>query len=450
MGAFRDHPRRGAALVAATVSRTGFALAAGSGAGFLLAVVGGVVGEEVTGRFSGVLDELLRFGVGATALAVLLGLGIGAMALGAARSAYAQQLAREAVTDASSVAPRTDRAIVGTEDPDMPVFAFAVIFLSIDVLAIALMLFAFAESAENGPEDAGASVAFAVVVALGVLTFALRQLSKRRWLPRWTAAKATIGEVWSARVLAETAASERARRSRPRAVEYGGGHRALTWVERYGTRAAGAVGAVGGVLFAVGLYARQQCRTCDPVYYGEPLENAIDVVMLLAAPLIALSLLLLVTGAVAAWLADVVAVRTLRRLADEGAPSPTAAQLRPVLTEATPAFGAATVVIAAAWGLVPVAVVAASLLPGEGFDVGAIALGAIGAVAVGVLAWSEGAGARVRSRLRGAWSPGDLQSPAARVRGRSRRGVEDRDRDGDDGGDGGGDGGDSGGDGGGD
>jgi hypothetical protein len=188
--------------------------------------------------------------------------------------------------------------------------------------------------------------------------------------------------------------------------------RRLKRIARTTARVGAAAGAVGGATFLLGLYLRQPCRGCDQNSYAPPGEAAIDALMGAASVLTVVAIAVVVLAMLVEWIEDVVLQAGLARLARDGAATPPDGVLAAALTAPWPGSTAGIALVVVGLGIGGVFAFAETVTPGIlPFAVVPVllALGAIGAL---LIAWSIGAEARGRNRLREAWSVGDLR-PAA-------------------------------------
>ncbi|MDQ0726331.1 hypothetical protein [Microbacterium sp. W4I20] len=166
--------------------------------------------------------------------------------------------------------------------------------------------------------------------------------------------------------------------------------------------------------FMLSVYMRQQCRTCDPVYWDEPIENGIDVLSLASG----IALAACAAIAVIAWIGGVVlqAVRevALVRWLSSDAPR----RISPVLL--TPLVSGTRAMVRLQYGLSAVAasviVIATGVVWADAdlFDADAALIAAVGLIVVALLlGWTDaGRSRRERQAIRDRAFPGDLDSPA--------------------------------------
>lgn len=187
-------------------------------------------------------------------------------------------------------------------------------FVGIGGLCALAVLFA-----EDLREDAVMWVVLLVFVVLASGAAAVRRLG-RRWVERDAA---RIGEQrgrWKRLVPAAVAADADRRDAAMRAVVPG-------WLSAPSARALARVANVlltatliSLAAFMLSVFMRQQCRTCDPVYWDEPIENGIDVLSLASGAAIAVCAAL----GILAWAGGVVLQfareRALTRWVSDGAP----------------------------------------------------------------------------------------------------------------------------------
>lgn len=420
---FRDIPPRGWARVISVVALAGIAIAGGAALGFVAMVVTGVVAEEV---FPGVWgagewDAVLRASVGVAALTIVGALGSWAVADALSSLATAHELARHAERDPSTIAAWDRRRAATGTDPFGALAGFSVVFLAVGGIAILVLGLALSETSRYNPESAieGLAVLGSVMGAVFAIILALA-LRATVWLPRWRRAVERIDAAWTGQRMADAAAEERRRRPAGEPFELSAVAAVLRKAAGLGTRVSSFVAAIAGISFLIGLYGRQQCRTCDPVRYDEPGEWVIDALMSIAGPGAVIAALFILASLALGWVARVLEFRALRRRAEAGRGTPGGELLTRVLTRGWPGTNAGLALVGTGWGLAPIIATAATVAPTTVPGWLPIAFAALGILGVVVLAWSEGAAARSRNRLRAAWWPGDVRPPTRKSGARPR------------------------------
>lgn len=407
MAVYRDHPRTGGALVAHVVSLTGLAIAAGAGAFFLLILITALVGEEAFGLDYAPFDPIVRASVGLVSLKLVAGLGIGVYALALRRAATARQLADAARTDPDRVGTWADRRDLEIAGPFAAATTFTWFYVGAVVLAAILFVVALAETFRYNPSSAWEGVGVLVVILItGAVVAALGLVVRFVLRPRYRDAKSWVELEWDARARSAATRDERQTRAASAAepVEFGGAHLAFASITRIASVVTPIVGAAGFVLFLAGVFLRQPCRRCDQIYWGQPVESVIDVLVVIGGPLLILAALIGIVAALAALARLVLERRMLRHLAETGAPRPRPAQLIEHLTQDGPGMWAGAALVGASVPAIVVAVLASA-------PVVAGVLVGVAAVGVAVTAWSVGADGRLRLLMREAWAPGDPVPP---------------------------------------
>ena len=421
MPAYRDHPRRGAALVAHVVYIAAGSLVGGSIVAFLLIVIAAIVGEEAFGvPYDDALDPIFRVSVGVVALVLALGAGVATASLGARRLETARQLADDAERDPGSVATWADRQDIEVATPFWPFYIYAIYFMIFDVLALIVFAFALPETFRHNPVSAAEAMPIVMVVAtLGLLVVLLVVYSRKVAMPQWRDAADRAKAIWNKHVRADATRAERDARADSETAEFGAAHRILSRAGKWIGLGAVPIGGIGIALFFIGVWLRKPCRRCEMRYFDPPIESFIDVVIVIGGPLIWLSLALGILGLAAEWISRVIETLTLRRLAAAGAPSPTAAQLVPHLVGQGPAELLGIALVAGSLPLIAPFAVARAINGDPAFGTVVGILVAVGLLGVGVITWSVGVDDGVRNRLREAWSPGDPVPPKPDARRRT-------------------------------
>ena len=410
---FLEQPRRGAARLVHVLSTAFFAVAAGSGAGFLVLAFAGVAGVELAPGIwgEGDVDRMLRAGVGAAALSIVAALGLGAILLSIARLLHVRQLARDAEAAPATIASWETRKDVALESPFGPLKTFAAIFLPIDAIVILVVSLALGESIGRADDADEGFVLLGALVGAAAFVIVLLVVASRWWAPMWRSAAAGVRRAWSPEQQKAARDADRAAAHPGPASSTGALPADLRRIATLAGRIAGIAGAVGAITFFIGLAARQPCRDCDQLSYPEVGERAIDVLMAIAALVTALAVAVLVLSLVTAWLAGVIEQRALVSLAASGAGAPAPVVLAARLTGPWSGTEAGAALVGLGAGLLPIVGTAVAVAPGFWPSWVVPALAVLGVLGLVVLWWAEGGSARVRNRLREAWHPGDVVAP---------------------------------------
>ena len=417
MTEYRDIPPRGLAWLTSALSISAFAAAGGFGLGFLALAFIGVAGVELAPMVwgSGVLDTMLRGTVGLVGIGLAACLGIGGLMLSAYYLAYARQLAREAEAHPTRVPPWRVRLKLISTIPFMGIYVVAGWGIGLGVLAALLFL---AVAGEPSSDSFDIRLAFAIAVASVVGMIGLLVLVATVWKPAWRDAMERASAMWRKSELVAVLPPEPDPMAVPdedqRAV--GAAARRLKRIARAVARVGLASAIAGGASFLVGVWLRQPCRNCDQNSYSAPGETFVDVLMTIALMFTIVAVVVLALALLTEWVEDVVVQTGLARLARDGSPRPPDAVLGTALAAEWPGMSAGVALVVVGLGIGGSFGLAGLAAPGILPSALATVLLALGVVGVVVIAWSIGAAARSRNRLRAAWSLGDVQPPIPPVK----------------------------------
>ena len=409
-------PAHRAARLAQVLMLSGFAVAGGSGAVFLAVAFAMVAGGEVDPMTwgSGVIDVMMRQSVGAAAIAIGVSLGVGALAQGAFRLLYVQQLAREAESEPDGRARLSDRQIILIQGPFFGTWIYGVYFLVFGGIAIII----FALALGGGPDDPFSQFMLGAAIVLTLLMAGLMALTATAGTRAWNRATARILAAWGQTPPMALGRSDDGEAS------IGRGTSALRRVARRTGVSAGVAAIVASATFMIGLHARQPCLRCEERFYDEVGENAIDVLMTIAIPFSAFAVVVALLSLITLWLASVREWVTVARLARARADAPDGDVLDRLLYGWWPGSTAGVVLVAIGWGAAPVIIGADLAAPGILSESLVPVLLVVGAVGVVVLWWAVGAAARSQNRLREAWRVSDIAPPPSGKRSRKRKNRE--------------------------
>lgn len=405
-------PRPGAAGLPRAVGDACIGLLLGVVAVFLLGLVIGIVGEEALGPLSRELEleAAMRGSFGSVFVVVPAAAALLGIAGGVERLLWPRALAKQRRDDPEAVPPSLVRRRVRTS----PGVLFGRVGLALGIVGICASLLMLGVAATDSG-GAGDPVTWSVLLG-GLVATAVWLLARpvwkavdRRWSERLAAARGRQGDVTRA-LDAERARRERARPDDGPAILDPAVDRRL----RRLTGFAAIPFAIACAAWMVSVYARQQCRTCDPVSYDQPVEQSIDglslasgigvlatTAVLAACGLAWLVLAALRRGAAARWVAD----GSTRRTAPE--------RLERLLLGDTAAVGFARLL--AAFAALPLMLAFTGIplfdldnsVPWVDVDACLLAMGGLLAVAVLVSIVDAPLAARSRNRVRAACSPGD-------------------------------------------
>ncbi|MFF2493434.1 hypothetical protein [Agromyces sp. NPDC058064] len=379
---------------------------------FLLGLVIGIVGEEALGALSRELelDAAMRGSFGSVFVVVPAAAALLGIAGGVERLLWPRALARQRRDDPEAVPPSLIRRRVRTS----PGVLFGRVGLALGIVGLcaSLLMLGVATTDSGG---AGDPVTWFVLLG-GLVATAVWLLARpawkavdRRWNERLAAARGPQGDV-SRALDAERARRERARPDDGPAILDPAVDRRL----RRLTGFAAIPFAVACAAWMLSVYARQQCRTCDPVSYEQPVEQSIDGlslasgigVLVTTATLAACGLAWLVLaarrrGAAARWVADGAPRRTpVERLERLLLGDPAAVGFARLLA----AFAAPPLMLA--FTGIPLFGVDHSV-PWIDVDACVLAAGGLLVAAIMVSLVDGPRAARSRNRVRAACSPGD-------------------------------------------
>lgn len=377
---------------------------------FLGILVAGIVGEEaLSSVYRQIdLDPLFRASMGAILLvAAVLAIAV-PLVLVAERFAALRAAEASAVAEPDRVPQHSLRMELQSSPAAHLRLTGAVLFWTVAGLGgIFLLGVVFTEDLR---EDAVSWVVLAGFAIVGLLAFLLRRLGAR--LVETNSQRLADVQARWARLLPRAVSADRERREGSAAAV------APRWLTVPSARALGRIATVltAATLVSLGafmlsVFMRQQCRSCDPIYWNEPIENGIDVLSLSSGAAIAVC----ATLALVAWVGGVglqAARETAlaRWAADGGARKVEIALIEPLISGnralvrlqlGLSAVGAGSTVIGtgALWAG------SAVIDPQTAFVVAVVAVGA-GLI----LGWLDAPRARrERQIVRDATTPGDVQ-----------------------------------------
>lgn len=280
---------------------TGVGLIVGLLYAFLALLVCGIVGEEALSTlYSQIdLDPLLRACMGVILLiAAVLAVTV-PFVLVAERAAALRLVERLGEENPSAVPPQRIRAeLVTSPGQYLRRTGLAVFWSIVGIGGLFALMVVFTDEFREDPVMWGALGVVAVLALAASLVVGAGGRLMRRDAPRVAALQAR----WKAQVPRAEDADRRRREAAPRAV-------LPRWLVVPSARVIARIAAVLTVAtlvslgaFMLSVYMRQQCRTCDPVYWDEPIENGIDVLSLGSGAAIALCAAL----GIVAWTGGVV------------------------------------------------------------------------------------------------------------------------------------------------
>ncbi|MCM3779644.1 hypothetical protein [Microbacterium hydrocarbonoxydans] len=280
---------------------TGVGLIVGLLYAFLALLVSGIVGEEALSTlYSQIdLDPLLRASMGVILLFGAILAATVPFVLVAERAAALRLVERLAEANPSAVPPQRLRAeLVTSPGQYLRRTGLAVFWSIVGVGGLLALMVVFTDEFREDPVMWGV-LGIVVVLALAAsLVVGAGGRLMLRDAPRVAALQAR----WKGQVPRAEEADRRRREFAPRAM-------LPRWLVVPSARLVARVAAVLTVAtlvslgaFMLSVYMRQQCRTCDPVYWDEPIENGIDVLSLGSGVAIALCAAL----GIVAWTGGVV------------------------------------------------------------------------------------------------------------------------------------------------
>ncbi|WP_144876952.1 hypothetical protein [Microbacterium sp. 1.5R] len=268
---------------------------------FLAIVVAGIVGEEAlsTLYWQIDLDPLFRASMGVFLLVGAVLAVVTPFVLVVERAAALRAVEALAADDASAVPPQRIRAELMTS-PGVYLrrTGLAVLWSVVGIGALFALMVFFTDDLREDPVMWAVLGAFAVLAIAASLVHGAGRRRAARDAPRL----ASLHQRWKSQVPQAEEADRRRREASPKAVP-------PRWLVVPSARVVARIAAVltAATLVSLGafmlsVYMRQQCRTCDPVYWDEPIENGIDVLSLGSGAAIALCAAL----GIVAWTAGVV------------------------------------------------------------------------------------------------------------------------------------------------
>ena len=403
-------------------------LIAGTAFTFVGIIVIGIVGEEALSSlyWQVDLDPLFRASMGVFLVAAaVLAIAVPFVVV-AERFAALRAVEAAAQRNPDAVPQRTLRLELQNAPADLLQTTGAVLFWCLAGLGGLFALGVF--FTEDLREDAVSWVALLVIAVLASGAEAVRRLG-RRMVERDAA---RVGELWT-----------RWKRLVPRAQRVDADRREAAMravVPRWlSVPTARTIARIANVLltatlvslaaFMLSVFMRQQCRTCDPVYWNEPIENGIDVLSLSSGAAIAICAVL----GILAWTGGIVLQfrreRALTRWVSDGMPR------RVDVTLVDPLLSGNRSMVRLQMGLsaagAGAAVVGTGSLWAEwvAMDARAVLLAAVVLIALGfVVGWADAPRSRTERQLaRDTLFPGDVgpigdeMSTGARKRRRRRR-----------------------------
>ncbi|GAA1778924.1 hypothetical protein [Agromyces lapidis] len=271
-------PRPGAAALPRAVGDACVGLLFGLVAVFLLGLMTGIVGEEALGPLSRELeaDATLRGSFGSLFVVVPAAMALLGVAGGVERLLWPRALSRQRRDEPDAVPPSRVRRRLRTTPGAM--FGRVALGIGLVGVAVSLLMLGILATDSGSTDDA-----VTWIVLLGGLVGAAGWLLARRlwraldrsWNERLVAARGRRGDV--------TRALDAERERRERASPDDGPPILGPAADRRLRRVTGIAAipfALACVAWIVSVYARQQCRGCDPVSYDQPIEQAIDAVSL--------------------------------------------------------------------------------------------------------------------------------------------------------------------------
>lgn len=397
---------------------TGTGLVVGTLYTFLGIVVLGIVGEEAlsTLYWQIDLDPLFRSSMGVILLVgAVLALGV-PLVLVAERTAALRAVQVAMAEHPDAVPQRVLRdELAATPSSHLRLTGLIVFWTVAGLGGIFALGVLFTEDLR---EDPISWIVLAVMVALAAGAEVLRRVA----VGRQEEEAALLGELrrrWAQVAIRATAADADRRRTAPEGM-------LPRWLSTPSARVLDRVAVVllAATLvslgaFMVSVFLRQQCRTCDPVYWNEPIENGIDVLSLGSGAAIAVC-----AGVSAvAWTGGVLLqsareIALARWAAAAGSRRVDTERIRPLLTEnralvrlqlGLSALGAGGVIVgtAAVWA------------EWRNMDAPTVLLASACAIALGVVVgWSDAPRSRrERQAIREAAAPGDVVRAGAQTRG---------------------------------
>lgn len=405
MTEYRDIPPRGPAWLTSALSISAFAAAGGFAIGFLALAFIAVAGVDRMVWGTDVPDTMLAGAVGWAGIGVAACLAIGGLMLSAYYLAYARQLAREAEAHPTRVPTWRVRLKLISTIPFMGIYVVAGWSIGLGVAAALLFVAVPGEGSDYGFDI---RLAFATAVATVVAMTGLLVLVATVGKPAWRDAIERASAMWRTSELVAVLPPE----PDPMAVPdedqsaVGGAARRLKRIARAITRVSLAAAIAGGASFLVGSF-------------GAPGETFVDVMKTIALTSTIVAIVVLALALLTEWVEDVVVQAGLARLARDGSPRPPDAVLGTALAAEWPGMSAGVALVVVGLGIGGSFGLAGLATPGILPPALVTVLLALGVVGVVVIAWSVGAAARSRNRLRAAWSLGDLQPPLPPVKPRT-------------------------------
>ncbi|MCB7135186.1 hypothetical protein [Cellulosimicrobium marinum] len=407
----------GRALVLLDGLATAVGAVLGAAVASFLALLGVVlVGGEVFGSWRFELEELGRGVLGWWALLVVLAAVVFVPLRAAATARLAHELAA-AARPRTHVPPRSVRDRIARSGPPG-----AVTGLLWTTLAVAGVGGGGIGAVMLASDDAsGRAVVVAGVVLAGASGLGL--VAARGWRTRWESTQHWLRTTWGQNEARAAEAAERRARAALGPAPVTGRSRAEDRVRSrrttVGSAVVGAGGAVGFVLFMVGLFLRQPGRNAPRRYYGPFGETLIDVLVGVGGVLVAAAALCLVV-----WLgATVVRAGLQERRVRAALADPALARPLPdaVVLDVATAPHTTAGLVAVGWlvllGFVSPVVTAAATgtLPGP-WSAGSAQLVAIACAVTGLAAGyvvvaDVRRAAALRDQVRTRWTPGD-RTPA--------------------------------------